>query len=540
MPTESSLKNRFAFKLASNIGSAFLGIAAMAVVPRALGPADYGRFEFLSVNYKLILDSLTLHTPTAFFNWISRKAHKENIDVPVSVTSYAVMAALLLFFGAIAFAITTGFNTRLWPDIPSVYLWEAFGLTAVVFLFQLCTYLADGKALTVVLEQQRFVQNAIKTGIFLLLASIGLLNLHTYFASQIVVTGVAAAVAILWLFRQNAFTAKAVSPKLLFSTEGVLYIAFLKGYVRPLVLLVATGFIFNYFDRWFLQLIGGSSQYGYFGLSDRLGSVAILFTAAMTPLLTREFAYAYEEEDKVRLAGLFDRIRIFLFLAAAISCFLSMSSGPLVDIIGGDKFAGAIIPIAIMSMYPIHQTFGQLSSSLMIATGQTGLYAKIGIFGTLVGIPVTYFLMAPLAYTVPGLGLGATGLAIKMVLMNILGTNVQLYFNTRYIHTSYVKWIILQFKIIGVLYAAAWSAYHLINTIPDDFLPSLLFLHLAPSAALALVRIGLAGAIYLFVIGVLLLAAPEIAGVRRDELKQFFERAFPSIRLSGKHGGTHE
>jgi O-antigen/teichoic acid export membrane protein len=540
LSTDSSLKNRFAFKLASNVGSAFLGLAAMAVVPRALGPADYGRFEFLSMNFKLILDSLTLHVPTAFFNWISRKAHKEDADVSVGVTLYVVAAAILLFLGIIAISIESGLHATLWPDIPPVYLWEGFGLTVVVFLFQLCTYLADGKALTVVLEKQRLAQNTARTGLFLLLAGFGLLSLHTYFASQILVAGIAAAVAIVWLYRKKAFTLKVVKPWLFPPSEITRYVTFLKGYVRPLVVLVAVGFLLNYFDRWFLQFIGGSSQYGYFGLSDRLGAVAIIFTTAMTPLLTREFAFAYEEADKIRLAGLFDRIRIFLFLAAATSCFLSVSSAPLIDIIGGDKFKGAVIPMSIMALYPIHQTFGQLSSSLMIATGQTGLYAKIGIFCAIAGIPVTYFLMAPPTYAIPGMGIGATGLAIKMVVMNVLGTNIQLFYNTRYLDTSFVKWVVLQLKVVVLLYAAAWAAYFVINRVPGDLLLGLNFLHLAPATFGTIVRFGLAGLTYLAMVAVLVVAAPELAGVGKDEFRQFFRQAFSSVRLPGRRGGKHE
>ena len=524
MPSDISLRNRFAYKLASNIGSALLGLATIAVVPRALGPADYGRFEFLSVNFKLILDSLTLHVPTAFFNWISRKAHKEDADVPVGVTLYAVMGASLFFLTAIALSIASGAHATLWPDIPPVYLWEGYGLTVAVFLFQLCAYLADGKALTVVLEKQRFAQNAAKTGIFLLLAGVGFLSLHTYFMSQILVIGVSAAVTITWLYRRKAFTVKVIKPWLLPSAEIGRYFTFLKGYISPLVVLIAVAFIFSYFDRWFLQFIGGSSQYGYFGLSDRLGAVAIIFTTAMSPLLTREFAFAYEEVDKIRLANLFDRIRIFLFLAAVVSCFLSVSSAPLVELIGGDKFKEAIIPIAIMALYPIQQTFGQLSASLMIATGQTGLYAKIGILATVAGIPITYFLMAPQTYTVPGLGIGATGLAVKIVVVSILGTNVQLYYNTKYLGISFMKWIILQVKVVSILYAASRAAYFLINRIPGDFLQSLNFLYLTPAAYGALVRIALAGLAYLAMIVLLVFAAPDLAGIGRDDIRHFYRQ----------------
>jgi hypothetical protein len=78
-----------------------------------------------------------------------------------------------------------------------------------------------------------------------------------------------------------------------------------------------------------------------------------------------------------------------------------------------------------MTFYPIHQTYGQLSSSIFYATGQTKLYSNIGIITILAGLPVTYLLIAPADKM--GLNAGATGLAIKMVLLNFISVNIQVF-----------------------------------------------------------------------------------------------------------------
>ncbi|MBI5485461.1 MAG: lipopolysaccharide biosynthesis protein [Deltaproteobacteria bacterium] len=526
MLIDSSLKGRFVSKLTSNVMSALLGIITVALVPRTLGPADYGRFEFLAANFKLILDSITCHAPSAFFNWISRKAHKEDADVSVGVTLYLVTGSVLFFCLLIAVATMTGFHVVLWPDIAPLYLWEGFGLTLAVFLFQMCTYMADGKALTGVLEKLRLVQNLAKTGAYLLLIWASLMNLHTFFFSQIVITGAVALIMAGWLYRRRAFTSAALMPWHFPKDEIKRYLSFLKAFVRPLVILVVVGFLFSYFDRWFLQLIGGAAQYGYFGLSDRLGAVAFLFTSAMTPLLTREFAFAFEEMDKARLRSLFERIRVFLFIAVVTSCFLSMNSASLVEVIGGKKFIGAVIPITIMTLYPIHQTFGQLSGALLIATGQTGLYSKISLFCMVASIPFTYLLMAPTTYLIPGLALGATGLAIKMVVVNIVGTNIQLYYNTKFLGISFPKWIFLQVKTVGIVYGAAAVACFLSLRLPDSFIQPFSFVRIDPAVFTAAIRLGLSGLLYLLFVFALVVAAPGLAGVGRDELKQIVRQTF--------------
>jgi len=205
----------------------------------------------------------------------------------------------------------------------------AFVFGAILFFNQIFIYLADGKALTIGLEKIRLSQNIIKTVVLVSMVLIGALSLSSYFLIQIIVLSVFTFVLIVWLRKRQSFSTNIFKIWDLSKNEIKKYYIFVRLYVRPLVFLMLGSFIFIYFDRWFLQLIGGSVQQGYFGLSDRLGAISIIFTTAMTPLITREFAHAYEENDLDRMRALFDRIKIFIFISSAIGCFLSMQSNKL-------------------------------------------------------------------------------------------------------------------------------------------------------------------------------------------------------------------
>ena len=78
----------------------------------------------------------------------------------------------------------------------------------------------------------------------------------------------------------------------------------------------------------------------------------------------------------------------------------------------------------------------------MVATNRTKIYSKITMFTTLIGLPVTYICIVPKAYL--GLDLGATGLALKMVLLQIIGVNIQMWHNTKYLKINMLKFIIQQ------------------------------------------------------------------------------------------------
>lgn len=513
MSKDGTLKKRFTFKLAANIWGMLLGLVTMSFVSRALGPENFGRFEFITNNFKLILDTLTLQVPVAYFNWVSRKGHKEGIGVASGLTLGFSLAMTGVFALFILVAILGGFNRVLWPGIEPVFLWESLLFTLVVFLYQLLVYLSDGMSLTVGLEKIRLLQNFLKACSLLALVAIGLLNLHTYFMAQVAVIAITIALSARWLSGQGALSGEVLRFSSFSGEDKERFLTFVRHYARPLTLLMFSGFLFLYFDRWFLQLIGGAMEQGYFGLSDRLGQIAFVFTSAMTPLLTREFAFAHEERDKERLVRLFGRIRLFLFIAAMTSCFLSVQSETVVKLIGGSRFHGAMLPIAIMALYPIHQTFGQLSGALLVATGQTGLYSRIGIAAMVCSLPVTYFLLAPASYAVPGLALGAVGLALKMVVVQLLTTNIQLYCNTRYLGISYLKWFLYQVGMIPLMYGLAYGASLLASYVLNAVFP------IGVGGLTAnIASFTVSGFIYCLTVAAAVSLSPKIAGTSREEL----------------------
>jgi O-antigen/teichoic acid export membrane protein len=522
MPLSHTLKKRFIYKLGGNFAALALGVIALAVVSRVLGPADFGRFEFLTANFKLVLDTLALQLPIAYFNWISRKGHKENTDYATGLTFYWTIGTASLFAIFIYAAIESGISVWLWPDIQASYLWYALAFTLAVSFYQLCIYLADGRALTVGLEKIRLVQNVLKTAGILLLFGWGILSLSSYFMVQTAVVCFSIIASIAWLASRKALSAMLLKFWSAEEAEKAKFNEFAISYTRPLIITMLVGFVFLYFDRWFLQVIAGSSQQGYYALSERLGMIIFIFTSAMTPLIMREFAFAYEERDMARLSGLFERIKIFIFIAAVAGCFMSVQSAAIVKLFAGDRYSEAIIPVAIMALYPIHQTFGQLSGALLVATGQTRLYANLAMAVMVVSAPVSYILLAAHDFLIPGLALGATGLAIKMVLIQFLGTNVQLYFNTKFLGVSFWHWLLLQIKLIGIVYLLALLAYFVSGHISSAMLLSLNTFDITPSQFDTVFRLALSAMLYLMLIVAILAAAPNLVGIDKRDISGLF------------------
>ena len=86
-----------------------------------------------------------------------------------------------------------------------------------------------------------------------------------------------------------------------------------------------------------------------------------------------------------------------------------------------------------MFFYPVHQSLGQITGTMLYALEKTKTQNYIGIFFMFISILIAYLLLAPKKAIIPGFGLGASGLALKMVICQIISVNISSYFVSRYI-----------------------------------------------------------------------------------------------------------
>jgi hypothetical protein len=120
-----------------------------------------------------------------------------------------------------------------------------------------------------------------------------------------------------------------------------------------------------------------------------------------------------------------------------LACWLSGSSATLVETVAGPRFAPAVAVVAIMSFYPVSQTLGQISTAALKATEQTATYARASIALSIPDLALTWFLLAPHSATVPGLNLGALGVAVKTALYGLVSVHVLDWINCRLMGISF-------------------------------------------------------------------------------------------------------
>ena len=419
---EDSLKKRYFFKLSANLVGLATNLVTQAIIPRGLGPKAYGDFSFLTNFFNQIVGFFDMGTSICFYTKLSQRPKEFGL---VSFYLYFTGIVSLAIMGIVVIIHMCQLFPKVWLNQEMQYIYMAAGFGIIAWIVQIFNKMVDAYGLTVPGELARIIQKILGVAIILMLFIFHKLNLtHLFYYHYLILFFLCG--AFIWVMANNKYSMKQDWTMTLVKIKGYFKEFYL--YSHPLLVYALVGLIAGILDRWLLQHYAGSVQQGFFGLSYQIGAICFLFTSAMTPLIMREFSIAFGKKDLVQMATLFRRYIPMLFsIAAYFGCFIAMQADKVIYIFGGDKYKNAFLAVTIMAFYPIYQTYGQLSGSVFYATGQTGLYRNIGIIFMLIGLPVTYFLIASREQW--GLDAGATGLAIKMVSLQLIAVNVQLYFN---------------------------------------------------------------------------------------------------------------
>lgn len=501
-----SLKKRYLAKLSVNLIGLAVGIVTQAIIPRGLGPTAYGNYSFLTSFFSRVADFLDMGTSIGFYTKLSQR-QKDFGLVSFYLSFTGLLSLLVLMF--VGCAHLTNIYAILLPDQKLFYIYLAALWGIFTWLVKILNKMGDAYGITVSTEIAKTFQRGLGLVLVLVLFLTNQLNMTHFFLYHYIIL-IFLGLAFIWVMERNGYSLRQNWRLPLSKIKA--YTKEFYNYSHPLFVYALVVLIVGTLDRWLLQFFGGSVEQGFYGLSYRIGAVCFLFTSAMTPLITREFAIAYGKKDLGEIARLFRRYIPMLYaIAAYFACFIAVQASKVTFIMGGGKFQQATMAVMIMSFYPIHQTYGQLSGSVFFATGQTKLYRNIGITFMVLGLPISYFLIAPVEMM--GLNAGSTGLAIKMVAIQFIAVNTQLYFNTRLLKLRFWRYFGHQIGSMGVLLALAFLAGLFVDCI----------LEVSDNVIINFVTSGI---VYSILVTGLVISFPPVFGLTKKDIKTFKKVVF--------------
>lgn len=491
---ETSLKKRYVIKLLANIINGMINAVMVALIPKALGPVVYGQFVYLQEFFMKTIGFLDMGSSIGFFTKLS--ARNDRKELILFYFSYSIIV-LLLLTGFIFASDFLGGTSFFIPEIPLRFVYFGLFFGVLTWFTQVFIKVSDAYALTVSVELVKIGHKIVSILLLLFFIyqmpfNLELLYLYHYIAL------VSFLLILLWLFTNRGIFVNLFRIQYSFASLAKEFIS----YCHPLVVYSIVGLLAGLFDIWLLQKVAGSKQVGFYGLAYSLAAMCFLFTSAMTPIITREFSKSYENKDLEQMKKLFNRYIPMLYsIAAYFAVFISMQSENVLMIFTDEKFKGTYLVLVIMAFYPIHQTYGQLSGSIFYATGQTKLMRNIALFTQTLGMLFTVIFIYLL-------GLKAEGLAYKMIVIQLVGVNIQLYFNARLLNLNLKYFLYHQ---VGAVLFFIIMAY-ISSVFVTGFSPLLNFF--------------VSGAIYTVLVMVAGYAFPQVFATTREEIKLNFKRVF--------------
>jgi O-antigen/teichoic acid export membrane protein len=489
-----SLRQRYAFKLGANVVVAVTGLVSVAIIPRLLGAERFGIFNFLVGFFPGVLAFMD----PGISKWYSvRLAQSER---PNALKGFfwalaigIVILLVLITGGAFAF----GLEERFWPGVPNVWIWTGMGLAAVTWVAQLAGQTADAEGHTIEAEKLRVVQKLIGIVMVLALFVFGLDKLGYFYAYHF-------ALHLIWIcgliyvFRRAKCT---LFPRMSSERDVRRDLKVdMMDYIKPLIVVAVVTSVALLANRWLLQNFGGSREMGYFGLGQSVATMCFLFIAPMIPLLSREIARAHAEGDLDRLRDLLVRaIPGLVAFASLWSFFFAVNAASVVRAFGGSDYEGAGNIVAVMALYPILQTMGQILGVYFYATSNTRIHRNLTVTFQLVGVGIAWWLIAPT--DLGGLGLAGKGLAMQLVIVSLLSVSVRFFVVCRLAVIGFLKLAGNVLLILGVIFGVSCLAKVVGATMDTD-----------------LFQLILSGVIHCSCIGLLLLAFPTAVGLSRSEL----------------------
>lgn len=495
---ETSLKKRYVIKLLANITSGIIGAILVVLVPKALGAVAYGQFIYIQSFFTQCIGFLDAGSSIAFFTKLSaRNSRKELINF-YFLFSFLLLAILFVFVLFVDFFEYTQFFL---PDIPKEYIYIGLYFGFFSWFTQIFIKIADAYALTVSVELIKIAHKILS--LFLLFYFVyGLvfdLTIYFYF-HYISLFSFIGIVSILFI-KKDIFDNTLFRVQFDFESIAKEFVEF----CSPLVIYSLVSVVIGLFDIWLLQKVSGSLQTGFYGLAYSLVAMSFLFTSAMTPIITREFSKAYELKDLEQMRSLFFRYIPMLYsIAAYFGIFIAFQSENVLFIFTDEQFKDVFWVLVIMAFYPLHQTYGQLSGSIFYATGQTKLYKNIGIFTAIVGA----FLTVGCVYI---LELGAIGLALKMIIVQLLGANMQLYFNSKFLDFKMLRFLLHQ--IYSIIFFSLLA--FLSSIVVSIFSPIINFL--------------ISGILYTLLVIIFTYLFPVVFATTKDEIRVNWKKFLKSI-----------
>jgi O-antigen/teichoic acid export membrane protein len=497
-----TVKVRFLSSFFSNIFRSAISLITGLLIARWLGPSDYGRMSFLIVSFTAFRTLMDMGSSSAFFTFLSQRKRSKKF---VSLFWRWIGLQFILTLVLVGLLFPSNLINEIWKgESRSLVILALIASFFQLTVWPIASQMAEANRNTIAIQRLNSIVVIVHLFVLVALWCFGKLILPAIFISLLIEWAIASWIASkMYISTKDDDTNSG-------DVEDTPYLVFKEffKYCLPFIPYAWFSFAHDFADRWMLQQWGGSKEQGFYTISYQFASISLLATTSVLRIFWKEIAEAHFNNDKERVKQLYLRISRGLYFVAAIAAgaFIPWTA-EIISLMLGDQYKGAYITMLLMFIYPVHQSIGQIGSTMLLATSKTFVQVKLGIGFMVVSIILVYFMLAPSNSLIPGLGLASSGLAWKMVIMQFLQVNILIWLLSKMFNWEY-DW---KFQIYGLL--------------PTIVIGLLIKILLKVFIGITLIfSMAIYGVLYLAVIFILVYSFPKIAGLSRNDLLTLIPR----------------
>jgi O-antigen/teichoic acid export membrane protein len=422
-----SVKNRAFFSITFNIIRAALNFMTMLLIARWLMPDEFGNYMFIFMCFVGLLGVIDSGLSMAFFTFISKfKVQRCYFDIyalVLLVQILVVVSALML--------MPNGFFSVLFDSISRINVMLGFLSTITTqFVWSGFVKLYEAQRKTIIIQMASACVSLVTLLCVIFLHFCRELDITFVF---LLYTGVSAAAIFIVgkLTNVMQFYYSALQEESFYEGLKKFYL-----FSRPLFVYGIVGSLYLFTDSWMLQHFFGNSQQGYFQVGMRFSAITLFALRSVLNIYQKEMTVELNKPAQGNAENLFSQFSSVLLFTVALVCAVALPwSMTIIKIMLGAAYGGANLVFQLILVYTIFQGYCQLVGVMYYSAEETKMYSSIVIKLAIFQFFLSYFLVAPTSYVIPGLGMGAVGLCVKILLGGVLGS----FFLAHYFMNKY-KW----------------------------------------------------------------------------------------------------
>ena len=188
----------------------------------------------------------------------------------------------------------------------------------------------------------------------------------------------------------------------------------------PISLIVLINSVVTWSDKLFLHHYTDSVELGYYSAAYSLGGIILMIGGSIGTVFFPLFSSLISRNDwttvNTKINSFETFITIFIFPGV---CLLAILSEPIISLLLGDKYSLSSIPFAILLFASYLNIVGMPYGNIINGMGRFNIVLWLNLVKMIVYIAAIVVLISP-----DYMGLGATGLAVNLLIVNLVNNSL--------------------------------------------------------------------------------------------------------------------